>query len=237
MARISPSGATRKFPVGGRRRVAAQPADGGADHRLGHLLVGVEALLPVAELAPPAGIRRHGLHHDVEAQGLRIGAGDLAQDRPLLPRHLLGVAVVGRRQDHLGARLEARELLHHEEGVVEPARVLFEPERLGHGHRRAVEGAVGAELDGALGLDQAAGRIPAQDEPARARLAALAPVQHEAVGLAGGAAEDPREVLDAHAVRGGELRLDVAGESLLEGGHRASALSPDPAAASPAGGP
>jgi hypothetical protein len=135
---------------------------------------------------------------------------------PLLARQLVGVPRVGGRDDQLRARLEPAELLHDEERVVEPARVLFEPQRLGHRHRAAVEGAVGAELDRALGLDQAAGRIAAQDQPPRHLLVAGAVGQPEAVGLARGAAEDALEPADAHVLGLRHPVRRVGGQPLLE---------------------
>ena len=198
------------------RRVAAQPADRRAHDRLGLELVLVDHALPVVELVAPARVEGPLLQHLGQAEGLGVGAVDLAEDRPLALADPLEVRGVGRREERLGARLAAAHLLHHEEGTLEPARVLLEPERGGHGHRSAVEGGIGRELDGALGLDQAARRIAAQDQPVLLFARAAPAAQHQPIGLPRGAAVDAHEPFDAHVAGLGPAVGGVGGEACGE---------------------
>ena len=72
-----------------------------------------------------------------------------------------------------------------------------------------------------VGLDEAARRIAAQDEPPLHGPAVLLVAQHEAGRLARGAAVDAVEAAHRDVLRAGETRGEVGGETALEVGHGA----------------
>src|SRR5690606_30686290 len=117
----------------------------------------------------------------------------------------------------------ALDLLHHEEGPVEPLEIRFEIERLGHRKPRRMEGAIGVVFDVAFRLDQACDGIAAQDERTLDPRPALLPACAETEGFAAGAAVNTRYAahLDAgcsgHPVR--EIGSDAGSEILHSGPH------------------
>ena len=161
--------------LGGRRWICPQPADGGTGDGQGLGFVRVQHRLPHAQLADPAALGLGGRHDLVKAQGEGIRPGDLAQDGPFVPGKGLVSGEIGLGPEQGGCRLETRDLRRHGEGQAQGFGPLLQPDHLGHRDLRAEEGAVGLELDPALGVDEADRRIPAQDHPALPGCAVLEP--------------------------------------------------------------
>ncbi len=207
--------------LGRRRRMGPQPADGGADDRLGRLFVLVDHPFPIVQLPLPTGVGRDRLERAHQVELVWIGLGDFAEDGPFA----LGQ---GRQERQIGLGLqqhrpsfEAGDFLGDEEGVAQMALVLFQPQHFRHRHGRAVEGGIGGELHLALGVDQAGRRVAAQDQrlfdvlPVRSAI-----VEAKAVGFARGAAGDPRQGGDRHIFSAGQAGGDIGGELGFEGlGH------------------
>jgi hypothetical protein len=198
---------------GRRRRVAAQPAQCGARDRLQRERVLVDHALPVLELAAPALAGRCWAERLPEPEPRRLGSMQRAEDAPLLLADLLAPGEERSAEERLRARLAAPDLLHHEEGALEPALVGLEPQHFRHRYRAAAEGAQGLELAGAVGLDQAPDRVAAQDQPALDGLAVAKARESQPPGLARGAAVDAGEPVDADLLRAGPAPGDVGGEA------------------------
>jgi hypothetical protein len=111
-------------------------------------------------------------------------------------------------------------LLHDEEGPVEPGGVLLEPERLRDRDLALVKREVGVELVGAVGVDQASGRVAPQDQPAHLLRPVGGVARAQAVRLARRAPVDPLDLLDLDVAGLGHPMRQVARDSLPELLHR-----------------
>ena len=129
-----------------------------------------------------------------------------------------GVLAIGRDGER-ALRLAAVDAAHDEERPLEFGALLFQRHRLGHRQAAAEERAEGEELQLALGVDQAADRVAAQDQAAGPAV----DLDVEPVGLAAGPARDPGDGRDP---RGRFPDAGQIGFELVLQGHLAMSIMP-----------
>ena len=154
--------------LGRRRRIAPEPADRRQRDRLRFQRIFTDHLLPTLEFVPPAIRSRACAVQIAKADGVRVRAGDAAENVPELRADLVAMGAIGIGGQDRGDRA-VLDLLHDEEGPLERAAVQFERDRFRHGKAKAVKRLIGAELCRAFGLDQAGFGIASEDQRAIAR--------------------------------------------------------------------